>query len=222
MESTAKKNHSSSSQVNNFSREENMDQNDDKIDIFGKNIHMRETFKCKEELEGQDEKLGFSFHPKNPEKESLALWKNVSMPLSSPQKLGIPSHSQNENFRTNSIKSHSKRQGVNPFNNSRDSQDNRINSSKTKLIKLQASQQDSLKLLSPEANISSLNNNKIERTFINVSNSKHPGKPIWKDSPLNSFNKIQSLPSNNQKPNSKYSKHSSKTFNKENNQLAPS
>ena len=184
-ESTAKKNHSSSSQVNNFSREEQRDSSENKNKVVGRNIHMRETFKCGEE----QERLGFSFLHRQQEKESLALWKNVSMPLASPKHYHI-SHSRNKE---NELMSHSKQTGHNPFNDSRESKENQINSSKTKLIKFQASP-NSMNFLSEENNIVSLTHNRVK------SIKKSVGQPIWKDSPLSSFNQIQSFPSGNQKP----------------------
>ena len=194
-ESTAKKNHSSSSQVNNFSRDDYKDSNEKSrgISIIGKNIHMRETFKCGEESSDQKEKLGFSFlhNQKQQPKESVALWGNVYPHLASPQKMKQNSKSQNKENKFKSTTSRSGRRNHNPFNDSRESQDNRINSSKTKLIKINPSPQDSMNFLSHEKNLSSItNNNKFNQTsqknFQNL-------RPIWQNSPLTSFNQVQSF-----------------------------
>lgn len=187
MESTAKKNHSSSSQVNNFSREENNIKSDKKSSHIGNNIHMRETFKCGDD--SQIERLGFSFleNQKKTEKESLALWKNVSMPLSSPVK-SISKSQNKENLIKSSIR-RSGRRNQNPFNDSKESQNERINSSKTRLIKFHHESG----MLSKETNMSSLTNQRIR----NNNSIQNNLKPIWQDSPLTSFNQIQSFRSEN-------------------------
>jgi hypothetical protein len=189
IESTAKKNHSSSSQVHNFSREDHNERSDKKPLEIGRNIHMRETFKCGEDNNLQNDRLGFSFleNQKRYEKESLALWKNVSMPLSSPCK-AISKAQNKENVLKSSLRQ-SNRRNRNPFNDSKESNDGRVNSSKTRLIKFNNENGG----ISKESNVSSLANNQIRKG----KNSRQNLKPIWQDSPLTSFNQIQSFKSEN-------------------------
>lgn len=189
IESTAKKNHSSSSQVNNFSREENKDISEPPAPRLQSNIHMRETFKCGEDLHPPHNRLGFSFldNKKRVEKESLALWKNVSMPLSSPSK--VASRSSHKENRTRMGMVRLNRRTQNPFDESRDSY-GQINSSKTRMIQLN---REGSNLKSRETNISSLANNGHRSA-----NGHSPNlRPIWQNSPLTSFNQIQSFQSGN-------------------------
>ena len=208
VESTAKKNHSSSSQVNNFSREENLDKREEMVELFGRNIHMRETFKCGEE---SDARLGFSFHPRETEKESLALWKNVSMSVSTPG-----SNMMNAVGSSKLHRSPAKPGKRNPFDNSHDSQGPFINSSKTKHIKLQPSPNQSMNFLSEDGNISSLSNHPSNPPFKNLTNQR-PNK--WARS---EDVKIKSFPSGSHALNFQTKTQTVRDYSKENRKLTHS